>query len=56
MEATALDKLKLMTEFADLIERCQTLLLITPDERGKYFETLNGKVHKEIDSLLGQAE
>ena len=52
MEATTLDNLKMMIEFADLIERCQTLCLITPDDRGKFFKTLNDKIHKEIISVL----
>lgn len=54
MDPEKLKQLKGQLEFADLIERCQTLCLISPEERGEYFETLNGKVHEEIDSLLSE--
>ena len=47
-------ELKVQIESADLIERCQTLMLITPDERQAYIEKLNGYVHKAIENILAQ--
>ncbi len=51
-----LDKLKLMLEFAALVEQCQMRGLITPEERNQYDQTLNGKVHSEIEQLLEKVE
>lgn len=37
---------------AGLIERCQTLLLITPAERTGFVSRLNDKAHVEIEAIL----
>lgn len=50
--ADILDDMKMMLQFAQLVEQCQDKKLITSDERITYSSTLNSKVHTEIEKLL----
>ncbi len=44
--------LELLIKIANLVERCQTLKLITPEERKSYFERINAKAHVAIEKLF----
>ena len=47
-----LDDMEIMLKFSVMVERCQSMKLITPDERMAYIATLNSNVHTEIEKLL----
>jgi len=44
--------LEILIKTADLVERCQTLKLITPDERKTYFDRINTLAHIAIEKLF----
>ncbi len=44
--------LEIQLKTAALIERCQTVNLITPEDRREYFNRLNENVHSTIETIL----
>lgn len=51
-----LEKLNNIISFARLLEQCQTLKLISPDDRGIVNDELNEKAHEEIKKILTPTE
>lgn len=45
----ALEKILLVSR---LVEQCQTVGLITPEDRTNYYKQLNDKSHTAIDNIL----
>jgi len=52
MDKNKIEELKVLMEVSGLIERCQTLGLITALDRAGYFSSINDKAHAVIESLL----
>lgn len=52
MDKTKINDLETLMLIARLVEQCQTLCLITPQNRSDYFSQLNEKVHAAIAELL----
>jgi hypothetical protein len=52
MDKKLIEELETLMHTANLIEQCQTLCLISSNDRSNYFSLLNDKVHVAIAELL----
>ena len=52
MDEGKIKVLEKILQVSQLIEQCQTSVLITPEDRKNYFKQLNDKAHSAIDDIL----